>query len=192
MCIVLHELYSGDYQLMKDQTEKKIEKSSMSFDAKLMFGCQLIMFLTMFLKPFDTVLHYVYLAAFLLATFMLVSIFQKLKSGWSWPGLSIKNVVSVAFNVAATYSFLSFAAYSMSDTTLDVSLSPENWEVLLNETSQVIIQTALSNSNTAVWFLIGAAIFWGNLMRDFNFLVMTQYEFEQQCQRKRSDTIVFK
>ncbi|MFM2577395.1 hypothetical protein [Vibrio fortis] len=177
---------------MKNKSRKEAEKPPMSFDAKAMFGCQLIMFLTMFIKPFETVLHYVYLAAFLLAAFMLVSIFQKLKSGWSWPGLSLKNIVSAAFNIAATYAFFSFVAYSMSDTTLAARLSLENWEALLHETSQVILQTALSDSNTVVWFLIGAAIFWGNLMRDFNFLVMTQYEFEQQCQRKRTDTIVFK
>lgn len=178
--------------MIKNQSRKDNKKSPMSFDAKLMFACQLVLFLTMFLKPFDTVLHYVYLTAFLLATFMLVSIWHKLKSAWSWPGLSLKNIVSAVFNVVATYGFFSFAAYSMSNKTLATSLSAENWEALLLETSQVILQTALSHSNTAVWFLLGASIVWGNLMRDFNFLVMTQHDFEQQCQQKRSDTIVFK
>lgn len=178
--------------MIKDQSRKHNKKSPMSFDAKLMFACQLILFLTMFFKPFDTVLHYVYLAAFLLTTFMLVSIWHKLQSGWSWPSLSLKNIVSAVFNVVATYAFFSFAAYSMSNKTLATSLSPDHWEALLLETSQVILQTALSDSNTVVWFLIGAAIFCGNLLRDFNFLVITQHEFEQQCQQKRSDTIVFK
>jgi hypothetical protein len=163
-----------------DDQNKDNDPKNMSLDFKLMFVYHIAMMILFGLKPISNPLHQVYLAITLMLALILVSFFNKLKSNWSWPGLSISSIPAITFNLAFTYIFLAFASYAMTTggSFPDVSLS--NLESLLIESWSVILQAA-SNPVFTPWYLAGIGIAFMNSMVSLKLATLKKTEFEAQC-----------
>ena len=111
---------------------------------------------------------------------MLVSFFNKLKSNWSWPGLSITSIPAITFNLAFTYIFLAFASYAMTTGGDFPDVSFANFEPLLIESWTVILKAA-SNPVFTPWYLAGLGIAFMNSMVSLKVATLKKSEFEAQC-----------
>ena len=96
-----------------DDQNKDNEPKNMSLDFKLMCVYQIAMMILFGLGSISNPLYQVYLAITLILALILVSFFNKLKSHWSWPGLSISSIPSITFDLVFTYLFLAFSSYAM-------------------------------------------------------------------------------
>jgi hypothetical protein len=155
------------------------DPKNMSLDFKLMFGYHIAMTVLLIFRPISNPLHQVYLAMTLLLILVLVSLFNKLKSNWSWPGLSFSSISSITFNLAFSYLFLAFASYAMITGNFpDASL--ENIEPLLIESWGVILQAA-SNPTFTPWYLAAIGIAFMNAMVSIKLATYKKSDFEAQC-----------
>lgn len=165
-----------------DEQNKDNDPKNMSLDLKLMFVYHIAMMILFGLKPISNPIHQVYLALTLLLVLIIVSFFNKLKSNWSWPGLSFSCIPVITFNLIFTYLFLAFASYAMTTggSIPDVSLA--NFETFLIESLGVILQAA-SNPVFTPWYLAGIGIAFMNLMVSLNLAILKKSEFEAQCSK---------
>ena len=163
-----------------DDQNKDNEPKNMSLDFKLMCVYQIAMMILFGLRPISNPLHQVYLAITLILALTLVSFFNKLKSNWSWPGLSISSIPSIIFDLVFTYLFLAFSSYAMTigGNFSDVSLA--NLESLLMESWEVILQAA-SNPVFTPWYLVGIGIAFMNSMVSLKLATLKKSDFEAQC-----------
>jgi hypothetical protein len=165
----------GIKQINKDENPKKF-----SFDFKLMLAYQIVMMTLFVLRPIDSPLHQTYLAVFLAFMLIIISIFHKLRSNWSWPGLSFTSIPSIAFNLVFTYIFLGFSSYIVIPGEKSLEFTFANIESLLIESWGVILQAA-SIPVLTPWFLSGVGIAFMNSTVSLNLATLKQSEFNAQC-----------
>ena len=163
-----------------DDQNKDNEPKNMSLDFKLICVYQIAMMILFGLGSISNPLHQVYVAITLILALILVSFFNKLKSNWSWPSLSISSIPSITFDLVFTYLFLAFSSYAMitEGNFTDVSLA--NLESLLMESWPVILQAA-SNPVFTPWYLSGIGIAFMNSMVSLKLATLWKPDFEAQC-----------
>jgi len=172
---------------MFESIKRKLEKQNkdsdpknMSLDFKLMFVYHIVMMILFGLRPISDPTHQVYLAIVLLIALVLISLLHKLKSNWSWPGLSFSSIPSITFNLILTYVFLAFSSYAMTTGGVFPDISLSNIEVLIMESWVVMLQAA-SLPGLTPWFLAGIGIAFMNSMVSLNLATLKKSEFEAQC-----------
>ncbi|MCP4323504.1 MAG: hypothetical protein GY787_16970 [Alteromonadales bacterium] len=163
-----------------DEQNKDSDPKNMSLDFKLMFVYHIVMMILFGLRPIDNPLHQVYLAIALLLALILASFIHKLKSNWSWPGLSFTSIPSIAFNLIFAYVFLAFASYAMTTGGNFPALSLANIGGLVIESWGVMLKAASLPVFTP-WYLAGIGIVFMNSMVSLKLATLKKSEFEAQC-----------
>lgn len=153
--------------------------NTISLDFKLFFVYHIVMMILFGFRPIQSPIHQVYLAVVLLTVIIFISILHKIKSNWSWPGLTFRSVPSIAMHLILTYLFFAFSAYIIVDGVFP-DLSSSNIEGLITNSWAVILQAA-SYPVLTPWFLAGAGIVFMNSMVIFRFSAHKKSEFEAQC-----------
>jgi len=163
-----------------DEQNKDNDQENMSFDSKLMFVYHIVMMILFGLRPIANPIHQVYLAIVLLVALVLISFIHKLKSKWSWPGISFSSIPSITFNLIFTYAFLAFVSYTMTSGGDLPAVSLANIEALAIESWGVILQAASVPVFTP-WFLAGIGIAIMNSLVSLKLATLKKSEFEAQC-----------
>ncbi|MBT1065901.1 hypothetical protein KJY73_20170 [Bowmanella sp. Y26] len=163
-----------------DEQNKDNDPKNMSLDFKLMFAYHIVMMILFGFRPIENPIHQAYLAIALIMALILASLIHKLKSNWSWPGLSFISIPSITFNIVFTYIFLAFASYAMTKGGNFPAISLDNIEGLVIESWGVILQTA-SNPIFTPWYLAGLGIAFMNSMVSLKLATLKKSEFEAQC-----------
>ncbi len=163
-----------------EQQSKVISCKRISFDLKLMFVYHIIMMILFGFRPINSPLHQTYLAAFLAFILIIYSIFHKLRSNWSWPGLSLTSIPSITFNLVFTYIFLAYASFMVIDDGKVPELTFTSIEPLLVESWGVILKAA-SIPVLTPWFLGVIGIAFMNSMVSLKLATLKLSEFNAQC-----------
>ena len=163
-----------------DEQNKDNDPKNMSVDFKLMFVYHIVMMILFGFRPIDNPINQVYLAIAVLLALVVASSIHKLKSNWSWPGLSFSSIPSIIFNLVFTYAFLAFASYAITTGGEFPKLSLANIESLLNDSLGVILKAA-SKSVFTPWYLAAAGICLMNVLTSLNLATTKKTEFEAQC-----------
>jgi membrane-associated HD superfamily phosphohydrolase len=156
---------------------------NMSLDFKLMFVYHIAMMFLFAVTPIKNPVQQAYLALLLMLVLVSVSCIHKIKSNWSWPGLTLTSLPAFMFNLVFTYAFLVFSSYVMQQGDAFPQPDIENIEVLLTESWQVVLQAA-SKPHLTPWYLGGLGIAFMNAMVSLRLSTLKQTEFDAQCPKR--------
>jgi cell division protein FtsW (lipid II flippase) len=155
------------------------EPKDISLDLKLMLVFHIFMMFLFMFTPIENPKSQAELAIALALILIVISVVHKLKSNWSWPGLSKTSIPSALFTVIFTFVFLTFASTGMSGKEFP-NIDIENLEPLLIESFHTIINAA-SNPRFTPWYLGGLGIGLMNILTALNLATRKQSEFKAQC-----------
>jgi len=159
----------------EDNSPKK-----MSFDFKLMFVFHIAMMILFGARPFDNAKDQIQLAIALGSVLAVVSTIHKVKSKWSWPGLTILSIPGAILNIVFLYVFFGFAAYTMHpnipvpeiELSSIIQLISETWPVILNAVSIPVFTP---------WYLAGVGIVAFNILINLKIVTLKKAEFDSKC-----------
>lgn len=152
----------------------------MSFDFKLMFVFHIVMMALFGARPFDNAKDQILLAIGLGCVLVIVSIVHKMKSKWSWPGLTAMSIPGAALNVVFLYIFFAFAAYTMHPSIPVPEIEFSSIIQLIGKSWPVILQ-AISIPVVTPWYLAGVGIVVFNVLTSLKIVTIKKAEFESQC-----------
>lgn len=156
---------------MSEQLQKRIKKQreydsskNISFDFKLVFVYHISMIVLFATSPIDNAKDQATFALFLGLLLVAVSIAHKLKTRWSWPGLSVTSIPFAIFNLVFVYAFLAFAAYMITSDNPPEALQSLDFTKLISESWSAILKAA-SIPRFTPWFLAGIGIAVFNVLK---------------------------
>ena len=156
------------------------EKSKdISLDYSLMFVFHICMMFLFMFTPIEDPKSQADFAAILALILIVTSVIHKLKSNWSWPGLSKTSIPSAILTLVFTFVFLTFASTAMTGGDFPV-IDIENIKSLIIESYHTIINAA-SNPRFTPWYLAGAGIGLMNILTALNLVTHKSSDFNAQC-----------
>ncbi len=171
------------FESIKNKIEESNKDSSpknMSFDFKLMFVYHISMMVLFGLRPINNAKDQMLFALMLSIVLVLISIVHKLKSKWSWPGLSILSIPAALFNFLLLYVLFAVAAYAMNPSITPPELQLDSMLLLLKDAWPVILN-AISIPVFTPWYLAGIGIVAFNILTSLKLVSLKKTEFEAQC-----------
>ena len=174
-------------QLMFESLKTKFRKyeednstKNMSFDFKLMFVFHIVMMILFGIRPFDNAKDQILLAIGLGCVLVIVSMVHKVKSKWSWPGLTVMSVPGAVLNIVFLYMFFAYAAYSMHPNIPVPEIELGLIGQLISESWPIILQ-AISIPVFTPWYLAGVGIVAFNVLTNLKIVTLKKADFESQC-----------
>ncbi len=171
------------FEKLKKQIKDKNESNSpqnMSFDFKLFFAYHIAMMILFGARPIEDPFCQAMFALALGGVLFVLSLTNKIKRNWSWPGLSISSIPTTIFNLVFLYLFFAFAAYSMNPKVGVPDFENTELTVLLQD-SWAVMQHAFNQPVFTPWFLAGAGIMVFNILTNLKLVCLKKDEFEAQC-----------
>ncbi len=156
------------------------DTKDISFDFKLMFVYHITMMFLFMFNPIEEPLKQLEFAVTLSILLIIASVVHKLRTNWTWPGLSRSSIPSAIFTLIFTYSFLVFSSSTISNMDIISNIDLESLESLMVKSWRSILNAA-SNPTFTPWYLAGAGIGLMNILVALNLATHKKSAFKVQC-----------
>ena len=154
----------------------------MSYDFKLFFVFHISMMILILTHGFFSAFQIILFSATLFIILALLSIKNKQRFKWKWPGPLLKGLIGVFLNLAVGFIFLSYASFKVLKQNMP-EISALTFTEVINflSVSFISIKRGILISLHTPWYLAGIMIITFNILYSLGIVTQSKKEFLRYC-----------